>query len=90
MVLRARGQMLMDHFIIRERCPIGLRVCSLCYWRRGGNCMFPAGGYGGGVRREEELSAPGRCRDQADNADRSRCQTDADADTMYSLRRQDG
>jgi len=31
--------------INRDRCPIGLRVCILCYWRSVHRCTFPPGGY---------------------------------------------
>lgn len=30
---------------IRERCPIGLKICSSCYWKRKGTCTFPSEGY---------------------------------------------
>jgi len=33
------------HVINQERCPIGLRVCTLCYWRKVSRCTFPAEGY---------------------------------------------
>jgi hypothetical protein len=31
--------------INRDRCPIGLRACILCYWRSVRRCTFPPGGY---------------------------------------------
>ena len=59
MVSRTRGEVLMGHSATRDRCPIGLRVCSLCYWRRGQDCMFPAGGYDEcGFPEKKQLSDP--------------------------------
>ncbi len=33
------------HVTNRDRCPIGLRVCTLCYWRKVSRCTFPVEGY---------------------------------------------
>ena len=54
MVLSARGEMLMGDFIIREKCPIGLKVCANCYWRKEGKCVFPPEGYDLRSRLETE------------------------------------
>ena len=54
MVLRARGEKLIDHLPIKERCPIGLKVCANCYWRKEGKCVFLSEGYDLRSRLETE------------------------------------